>query len=220
MATPVMDVFDPRVSAAGRSTGVSAQGSLTHPPDYEQLYQAMQMQSYDDNGGSERVRKKYACQGLKLVASALAEDTSALSPKEVNFSRDLYVNGVEYIIRGLPQNLPASEKQKIHILLRKLQPVPHDHTPEPYPLIIFLFRQLGLLMKHISPHIQSLALRLVEIEQRYNVVRGLLETGMGMAERGVNLAVRLGVNDALVNFGTALGRGMGESYRVYTDDRK
>ena len=75
-------------------------------------------------------------------------------------------------------------------------------------------------MKHISPHIQSLALRLVEIEQRYNVVRGLLETGMGMAERGVNLAVRLGVNDALVNFGTALGRGMGESYRVYTDDRK
>ena len=63
MATPVMDVFDPRVSAAGRSTGVSAQGSLTHPPDYEQLYQAMQMQSYDDNGGSERVRKKYACQG-------------------------------------------------------------------------------------------------------------------------------------------------------------
>lgn len=40
--------------------------------------------------------------GLKLIASALAEDLSALSSKEVGFSRDLYVNGVEYVLRGLP----------------------------------------------------------------------------------------------------------------------
>lgn len=37
------------------------------------------------------------------MASALAEDTSALSNSEIGFSRDLYVNGVEYIIRGLPR---------------------------------------------------------------------------------------------------------------------
>jgi hypothetical protein len=41
--------------------------------------------------------------GLKLIASSLAEDSSALSDKEVRFSRDLYINGVEYIIRGLPR---------------------------------------------------------------------------------------------------------------------
>lgn len=65
---------------------------------------------------------------------------------------------------------------------------------------------------------QSFAVRLVEFEQKYNVGRGILETGMGMAERGVSFAIRLGVNDVLVNFGTALGRGVGESYRVYRDD--
>ena len=93
----------------------SLTGSLTPPPDYEQLYQAMQLDAID--GGEERVRRKYACQGtqwlqswndclgLRLVASALAEDTSAMSSKEVGFSKDLYVNGVEYILRGLPGTL-------------------------------------------------------------------------------------------------------------------
>jgi len=42
--------------------------------------------------------------GLKLVASALAEDTSAVSTKGIGFSRDLYINGVEYILRGLPRS--------------------------------------------------------------------------------------------------------------------
>lgn len=41
--------------------------------------------------------------------------------------------------------------------------------------------------------------------------------GMGMVERGVDIAVKLGVNDAIMNFGTALGRGVGESYRVYRE---
>jgi len=45
----------------------------------------------------------------------------------------------------------------------------------------------------------------------------MLEIGISMAERGVDIAVKLGVNDALINFGTALGRGMGESYRVYRE---
>lgn len=90
----------------------SLTGSLTPPPDYEQLYQSMQLDAIDV--GEERVRRKYACQGspplqscndclgLRLVASALAEDTSAISSNEVGFSKDLYVNGVEYILRGLP----------------------------------------------------------------------------------------------------------------------
>ena len=64
---------------------------------------------------------------------------------------------------------------------------------------------------------QSFALRLVELEQRHNIARGMLEIGISMAERGVDIAVKLGVNDALINFGTALGRGMGESYRVYRE---
>jgi hypothetical protein len=99
---PVVEIYDQRVAATG---------SRTPPPDYEQLYQSMQLDHAD--GDSERVRKKYACQGLppllltyvglKLVASSLAEDSSALSDKEVRFSRDLYINGVEYIIRGLPR---------------------------------------------------------------------------------------------------------------------
>jgi len=46
-----------------------------------------------------------ANEGLKLVASALAEDSSAVTGKEVGFSKDLYVNGVEYILRGLPGNV-------------------------------------------------------------------------------------------------------------------
>lgn len=165
-----------------------------------------------------------------MIASALAEDLSALSSKEVGFSRDLYVNGVEYVLRGLPcssvfnvalilANLSTSERQRIHILLRHLQPIPQDANcyDEPYPFIIFLFRQLGLLLKHISPHVQSFAVRLFEFERRYNVAEGVLEMGMGMAERGVDIALKLGVNDAIINFGTALGRGMGESYRVYKE---
>ena len=57
----------------------------------------------------------------------------------------------------------------------------------------------------------------MEFEQRYSVARGILGVGIGMAERGVDIAVKLGVNDALVGFGTALGRGFGESYRVYKE---
>jgi hypothetical protein len=110
------------------------------------------------------------------------------------------------------------EKQRIHSLLRNLQPLPQDTTTysdEPYPLIIFLFRQLGFLLRRVSPHIQTLIIRLVEFEKQHNVARGMLEMGMGMAERGVDIAVKLGLNEALINFGTALGRGVGESVRVY-----
>lgn len=46
-------------------------------------------------------------------------------------------------------------------------------------------------------------------------MKGLLDVTMSMAERGVDIAVRLGLNEALINFGSALGRGVGESYRVY-----
>jgi len=88
-----VDVWNSRVTV----TGNAPSGSLTPPPDYEQLFQAMQLENNDD-----RVRKKYACQGLKLVASSLAEDSDALTGREVGFSRDLYIHGVEYILRGLP----------------------------------------------------------------------------------------------------------------------
>ena len=64
---------------------------------------------------------------------------------------------------------------------------------------------------------QSFALRLVELEQRHNIARSMVEMGMSMAERGVDIAVKLGVNDAIINFGTALGRGMGETCRVYNE---
>jgi hypothetical protein len=101
-------------------------------------------------------------------------------------------------------------------LLKNLQPVPGDgEGKEPYPFVIFMFRQLGLLVRRISPHIQTFAVRLVEFERRHNVARGCVEVGMGLVERGVDVAVKLGLNDALINFGTALGRGVGESYRVY-----
>ena len=43
-------------------TGNSRQGSLTPPPDYEQLFQAIQSHNFDGLR-EERVRKKYACQG-------------------------------------------------------------------------------------------------------------------------------------------------------------
>lgn len=110
------------------------------------------------------------------------------------------------------------EKARIHNLLQKLQPIhPQDpvYTNEPYPLLIFLFRQFGLLLRAISPHIQSFLLQLMELEARYNIARGVLEFGMGMVERGVDVVVRLGLNEAMISFGGALGRGVGETYRVY-----
>lgn len=65
---------------------------------------------------------------------------------------------------------------------------------------------------------QTFAIRLVEFEKRHNVARATLELGMGMVERGVDVAVKLGVNEAIMNFGTALGRGVGEGYRVYREN--
>lgn len=50
----VMDVYPRRSS-----------GRLTPPPDYEQLFQAMQVESMSE-AAEERVRKKYACQGRHL----------------------------------------------------------------------------------------------------------------------------------------------------------
>lgn len=54
---PVMEVY-PRVASASSSSS----GSLTPPLDYEQLYNAIQLDALDGNE-DERVRKKYACQG-------------------------------------------------------------------------------------------------------------------------------------------------------------
>jgi len=119
----------------------------------------------------------------------------------------------------MEDSLTPTEKARIHNLLQNLQPLPHQNTyaSEPYPLLIFLFRQFGLLLRALSPHIQSFFVRLIELEQRYNIVKHVLELGMGMVERGVNVACRLGVNEALISFGGALGRGVGETYRVYRE---
>jgi hypothetical protein len=61
--TTTVDVYPTRrsVSAAANSPG-GREGSLTPPPDYEQLYQAMQLDNFEGLQ-EERVRKKYACQG-------------------------------------------------------------------------------------------------------------------------------------------------------------
>jgi len=180
--------------------------------------------------------------GLKLVASALAEEGSSIgsrSESDILFSKELYINGVEYILRGLPRaprplspflaaltsaNLPLAEKHRIHTLLKSLHPLPSSCecptcTTEPYPFIIFLFRQLGLLLKHLAPHMQSLAIRLLDFERRNKLARGVVEMGLRVLERGVDVAVRLGVGDAVVGIGTAVGRGVGESYRVYQGEK-
>ena len=52
----VLDVYPRRVGS----------GSLTPPPDYDQLYQAMQVESMAEHD-EDRVRKKYACQGISTV---------------------------------------------------------------------------------------------------------------------------------------------------------
>ena len=116
-------------------------------------------------------------------------------------------------------NLTPTEKQRIHTLLMKLEPVPKEDegTNEPYPLVMFIFRQIGHILKAATPHVQSLAVSIVEFEKRYNIARGILEMGMSVAERGVDFAIRLGLNKALFNFGIALGRGVGEIYRAYKE---
>jgi len=92
-------------AASSVSTNVGSRELSLHP-SYEQLYSAMQLDvAFDASVEEERVRRKYACQGLKLVASALAEDSGALSRKELSLCKDLYLNGVEYILRGLPGKL-------------------------------------------------------------------------------------------------------------------
>jgi len=40
---------------------------------------------------------------------------------------------------------------------------------------------------------------------------------MATVEKGFAVACRLGVNEALISFGGALGRGVGETYRVYRE---
>jgi hypothetical protein len=58
-----VDVYARRSGgSAGRSVERGREGSLTPPPDYEQLYQAMQLDNFEGLQ-EERVRKKYACQG-------------------------------------------------------------------------------------------------------------------------------------------------------------
>ena len=104
-------------AASSVSTNVGSR-ELSLPPDYEQLYSAMQLDvAFDTTVEEERVRRKYACQGLKLVASALAEDSGALSRKELSLSKDLYLNGVEYILRGLPSKCSSPPPRPKHSYL-------------------------------------------------------------------------------------------------------
>jgi hypothetical protein len=60
-----VDVYAQRRVGSTGSAGAGREGSLTPPPDYEQLYQAMQLDNFDGLH-EERVRKKYACQGSPL----------------------------------------------------------------------------------------------------------------------------------------------------------
>ena len=52
-----MEIYSTQAAHSAR------QGTLTPPPDYEQLYQAMQLDTLNEE---DRVRRKYACQGLSL----------------------------------------------------------------------------------------------------------------------------------------------------------
>ena len=57
--TQLMEVYS---TTHHHSRGDGARGTVTPPPDYEQLYQAMQFDTMVTEEG-DRVRKKYACQG-------------------------------------------------------------------------------------------------------------------------------------------------------------
>ena len=54
---------------------------------------------------------KYANEGSKLVSRSMREATS--TSQETELTRRLYVDGVAYLLRGLPTNLTAEERIKL-----------------------------------------------------------------------------------------------------------
>jgi hypothetical protein len=86
--------------------------------------------------------------GLKLIAASFGVDASALMGRDVELSREVYINGLEYVVRGYPRtegewhtlivvNLTVVEKQRMKLRQPELSFPEPPRLDQQYPFFIF-----------------------------------------------------------------------------------
>ncbi|KAI9794482.1 MAG: hypothetical protein M1833_000395, partial [Piccolia ochrophora] len=204
----------PAYDPSSRDDGcvLQASGLLSLPGnDPGQLPHRERLQS--DRGSAAAARSpesqtgvdwKAARQGFRLVDLAL--DESVATPREEidgssSFSRQLYVHGMSYLLRGLPQDLDSDEQTSLRTAL------PHSLATSPHPdscqnrqcilqqggqasssppsllhrFLASTIVQIFVVLRFLFPYVRQLCSTAYTYDRTHHVSERLVTRGVGIA---------------------------------------
>lgn len=179
------------------------------------------MTSFEPVDHDERINTRFATQAIRLLHMSIEEDQRARSRSDVRFSRDLYMDAMEYFLRGIP-SLSEEERQNFQVALTRhnLLPPPEkndtglsieDGLTPMQRIIIRTCRNGAFVARRAAPRIKTLVESCVDVavntEQRLHLV-----------QKGWNVACSVKVPKFAEQFMTACLIGVFEGGRVLFDD--
>ncbi|KAI4698739.1 hypothetical protein J4E81_005350 [Alternaria sp. BMP 2799] len=186
-------------------------------------------QPHDAHEGGCGIRWKYATLGISLMAQASRESSeSTSSPDETSatLTRQLYIHGITYLLRGLPAKLTPEETLSIqaalpqdvvdttndvnaHALLPVSQRSPSTQGAPPrdptilHRLTATLVLQSFILMQLLLPYIKLFLSHTYQFERKHQITKRLVNTGVATVDDIGRKTLRLSqtvcqMNDGMV----------------------
>ncbi|CCG82145.1 protein of unknown function [Taphrina deformans PYCC 5710] len=145
-------------------------------PDAAQLQRAL---TFEKQKGEAVDRARYIAQGNLMSKSSLETQLAATTIEELAFARALYLDSIEYIVRGLPPDLTDPEthrlretvcalSQKCRLETRDLGP--STGAPRTQQAFVALCRGTATVIKISIPRVKQGIASLIEFENRHHVL--------------------------------------------------
>lgn len=127
-------------------------------------------------------RSRYASQGTLLMQSSQEAQRTARSIDEIQFSRELYITSLGYLLRGVPTELSNVEKAnlvqtvdqlyaRVGIDNTKVQITSQPETARTQQLIVQICRGTAILIKISIPRIRQGLETAMELEKQYHILQ-------------------------------------------------
>ncbi|KAL6712259.1 hypothetical protein ACN47E_000136 [Coniothyrium glycines] len=150
------------------------------------------------------VNWRYASQGVSLMSQAYREASNPVHDDDETstaLTRQLYMHGITYLLRGLPADLAPDEKSSLYAAMpqdltyppmashsQALMPLSQrisaaQETPAPEPTMLHRITatcvfQIFILAQFLLPYIKILLAQAYQLERKHQITRRVVDTGV------------------------------------------
>ncbi|KAH8173030.1 hypothetical protein LIA77_07285 [Sarocladium implicatum] len=150
------------------------------------------------------VRHRFAQQGARLIGMSLAGDEMPASAVSGDFERDAYIDGLSYLLRGLPEDLSPHERDRLRLSMPAALEVAGAHgtnqgalqQPESRPSSVYRLTNaavvnLIIVLSLLVPYLLLLLQWLASLERKYKVSESVSHITLSVMSAVAQKATRM-----------------------------